>query len=244
MGMRRGLAIFVAALVFFCLWDAPASVVAGLAGVKDWRFSGTWRQGEASRLLTPDRPVFLSWHLNPWSLLGGRIGGQVDLRAGESALAAQVAWQGGRLILSSLCGRLQDDVVVVVSGGTIRGAMEFDVRRLVMENDCLRSANGDIVVRDVSLLVPSPLALGDLVLTLNGKDGKTFLDGRCREEVACRIKGRLDGDGSYRATVLFRPGDGREWDFLRAAGQATENGWLRLEHHGRLGTGCERKKEK
>lgn len=192
----------LAAALVIALATLPASLAAAQlerVGLAAAGFSGSLWQGRAQGLAWRGAPVGdLRWRLRPWSLLGGRAAGALDLTRPDGALSTGFSVSfGGEIRLTNLqgdldvaalatlplgmprgwhgrlSGRLEE---VVVSGGrptAIRGTLDMD--RLVAPPPRSTSIGSYRVVIPDPAAAPAP---GELTAHVNDKEGPFSFDGR------------------------------------------------------------------
>lgn len=158
-----GLLVFIVVLVttfpagVAYRWFAPADIQ--LSGISGSIWSGSASEGLAAGAYFRD----LSWRLKPGQLLTGKLAFETDSSPASGRLHTDVAMGiDGRLTLSGLSGHLPLDLAhPAFQQNGIRGDLELQFERLVLDNGLPVDAQGSVTVSSFFVPTLSAGVLGD-----------------------------------------------------------------------------------
>lgn len=216
----------------------PEDLPVQLSGV-----SGSLWQGRARQLgIGPQALGELRWALRPWALLGGRAGGELQLRGpwveGRAELDVGL---GGRLRLREGRFRAPAQLVQELQALPVElgGQLFLRVDELVLEPGApLPRLKAELVWAQAGISAPYPMALGEYSLDLESRDGG--IQGRLSErDGPFRASGNLllREDGRYQLTLRLVPDRNTPpelRDGLRLLGRPDARGAVTIRQQGSL----------
>ncbi len=183
----------------------------------------------------------LDWQLSPWSLLLGRVSGNIRLsRQGE--------WMEGRVTLMT-AGRLEArDLKINLNGETLaqittpyllHGDIMGDISTLDYEPGKTIQASGKIQLGNADIEGPQSLNLGNVHTEIQ-PEGEGSQVSIKNQDSPLDIKGtlKLNGNGSYRMTLGVLNRDNTRQDInhaLKVLGKPDATGRIQLTYYGKLG---------
>lgn len=199
----------------FLLATLPASLVAAalpddlpvrLSGVDGSLWHGRARQLSVGRQALGE----LAWTLRPWTLLRGRIGGELQLRGPwVEGLAELHIGVDGRLHLREGRFRAPAELVRRLQPlpAELEGQLFLQVEELMLERGAaLPRVKAKLVWAQAGLSAPYPMALGEYSLDLESREAG--IEGRISERGGpLRASGNLllREDGRYQLTLRLAP---------------------------------------
>ncbi|MEK7322872.1 MAG: type II secretion system protein N [Pseudomonadota bacterium] len=249
--MKRGLAYFGLGLVMYAVFLAatlPAPwayhwAQTRLGGVALSGLSGTLWNGRAlTAQLGPTRLEKFHWSLNPWVLLRGRLGADLefDYRGEPAALAVSRGF-GERWHFSDVALRLPARTLeswLRLPSAELGGALDLRFDKLVIDQSRITAAQGLMTWDKAAVVRPVAADLGGFTVTLDNED--EGIKGVLKDQGgAVQADGvlSLKPDGNYDFTGSLVSGDPRQPAIaqgLQLFGQPGGDGRVKLSIQGTL----------
>jgi len=204
--------------------------------------SGTVWSGKATAAFFSGQKIkALSWDIQPWSLLLGRL--QVDLgfRDGDSFLRGSVA-KGltGKIYLSDLQARLalQNIAAVAKLPLDLQGYVSLNLQQLNIEDKKIVVADGTIAWQNAVVNFPTKMSFGDLKLSLSTQDDvikADLIDGGGPLQAEGILV--ISADNKYKFTGVFSSRDSKQRSLaqnLRLLGRAGSDGKIKVNKSGSM----------
>lgn len=251
MGKWQAIALSVLLFLILLVVTVPAKLsyswfkarVAPEASVVLSNVTGTLWSGRAAPALLGDQRVdSLSWELQPWSLLIGRIQVRIEFRYGDSYGVAQVA-RGltGKIYAKNIEARIDLQrmrwLARVLPLG-MEGVLLVNLNELVLDRRSIVSAEGLLAWDGAVVTVPQRTEFGNLrVAVTNENDGvkATLSDGGGPLQADGLFN--LARDGNYKFTGVFAARDQNQrmlTQGLQMLGQSSPDGKATIAANGAL----------
>ena len=204
--------------------------------------SGSVWSGKANiAVISGQRVNSLSWSIQPWAILLGRMQVQLDFRDGDSFGRGNVARGfGGALYLSDIDARIALEKITALAKLPLglQGAIGLNLGQLEIENQMITEAEGTIAWQSAAFSFPSQVNLGDLKLTLATQNNQIKADlvdggGPLQAEGLLTIK----QDGKYKFTGTFAARDKTQTTLtqsLRLLGRTGADGKIKVNKSGAI----------
>lgn len=203
--------------------------------------SGSVWSGHAGQaLINGQRLEGLSWSLQPWALVAGKValtwGAKLADGFGEGQLAAGLQ---GEIEMDLLKARLPLEQVSVKALQALRpkGTLNLNLKDVVWTGQALTSAEGRLVWNGASINFLQDLEFGDLVLNLEttpeGVKG-VLSDGGGPLQAEGVLTLKADGKYTFSGSFAARGGDQALSRALRSLGRPGADGKVRVSQSGNL----------
>lgn len=205
--------------------------------------TGTIWKGEATQLSWQKNPLGkLDWTLQPLSLLTGKLGANFNLE-NEGILV-----NGKALIDRKQQVKLTDTRADIEINKlpldtarmliTAEGRINADVRKLIIINQTIDSADATLVWKTASISAPIAMPLGEITLEVSGENGN--LTGKLKSNnspVDASGTLAIAKNGQLTSNIRLKPNSKTPQDIrelLPALGKQERDGSVKLHYQGRL----------
>ena len=210
-------------------------------GMQFGGISGTVISGRAAEVSVQSQPLgSLSWRFDWLAPFSATYGYRFDLEGDRQTLQGRADLRLGTLYLRDLSGRVPVaslDRWLPLPPHSVDGMLEINLRRLLLKNNQLAAAEGEITLQDGSLHWPGSFPLGSFRLKLGPADGGG-LTGQISDLVSplklqCDVYLSAEGRYHLKGTLAARdPGDGDAQKFLAYLGSADTSGHYPFDFSG------------
>lgn len=195
-------------------WFVPPAVA--LNGVQGTVWSGSAAGGTIGGLAVQD----VRWHVRPWMLLTGRLGGNVEARLADGFLSTGITASMSRVQFNDLRGgtSLTTLALMVPAVRSTRGQASVTLSSAEIENGRISNVRGELKLAalEVAPFIPNgssnPLPLGDYTVTFGdappGSIAGRFIDSGGPLEVAGTIV--VDAARAFTFDALVKPRAGAQ----------------------------------
>lgn len=237
----------IVSYLFFLLYTLPAQQVIGWVNDDAVAFQGVngsvW-SGDASQVSYQRKPLGrLTWHFLPSRLLLGKLGYEIELKAGGQQLQ-------GNLLMGTGSLSLQDVEALLLAAQLpewmqqrqlqIGGKVRLQQLDLTLSEGLLTAAEGTVQWLDGSLQSPLNLTIGDLQAELSTDEANGDIQAQIHDlkgSIGLQGEMRLKPDGNFQFDGRLKPGDQTDPGLsgaLQAIGRKQPDGSIKLKYAGKI----------
>lgn len=217
--MKSRITLILLGLLSFLLFliiNFPASIAYQLSknnlqGVEMYELTGTVWSGHADSLKF-NKKIFhdINWELHPLSLLKAVVSLDLDINDHQYPIKGQLAFAiNGDLEANDLTGTVPTDMLQQVpslSLVSLKGELMINIKTLVVNDDELKSAEGEIRLAQTTLLQPVQAELGNILIKLSNQEEGVLIKIK-DQQAPIGIDGTLllQPERKFNFSAVFRP---------------------------------------